>query len=72
MPRALKNIASGDEFIDALPTFDDEMNWLRTEAPAEGKVLRYVGVVDVRTKKIKASLEKCVYALRFSINNGVL
>lgn len=64
VPLALRNIATGDEFINALPSFDNEMDRLRAEAFAEGKVLRYVGVVDVVTKRIKASLEKCVYALR--------
>ncbi|KLO06402.1 hypothetical protein SCHPADRAFT_861450 [Schizopora paradoxa] len=58
VPPALKNIATGDEFIQALPTFDDAMERLRTEALQEGKVLRYVGVIDVATQTIKASLEK--------------
>jgi hypothetical protein len=32
---------------------------LKKEAKAEGKVLRYAGVVDVQSKTVKAALEKC-------------
>lgn len=41
-----------------LPEFDSDFDKLREEAHKEGKVLRYVGVVDVETGTIKASLEK--------------
>ena len=41
-----------------LPDYDDEFDKLRADAQNEGKVLRYVGVIDVQSKTIKASLEK--------------
>jgi homoserine dehydrogenase len=41
-----------------LPAYDAEFDKLREEALKEGKVLRYVGVVDVKNRVIKASLEK--------------
>ena len=44
--------------MSRLPEFDGEFDKLREEAQREGKVLRYVGVVDVNTGEIKASLEK--------------
>ena len=54
----MENLASGDEFMARLPEFDIEFDQLREEAVKEGKVLRYVGVVDVGSGLIKASLEK--------------
>jgi homoserine dehydrogenase len=41
-----------------LPEFDARFDGIRKEAAAEGKVLRYVGVIDVATGEIKAALEK--------------
>ena len=58
VPSALDGLKSGDEFIARLPEFDAEFDQLRSEAYAEGKVLRYVGVIDVDKKLIKASLER--------------
>lgn len=63
IPPALEVIPTGDEFISRLPEFDAEFAKLRTEASAEGKVLRFVGVVDAENGQVKAGLEKYV---RFS------
>lgn len=59
VPAALENAASGEEFVRRLPEFDAEFEQLRDSAAKDGKVLRYVGVVDVKNAVIKASLEKC-------------
>ena len=58
VPPAIASVASGDNFMSRLPDYDDEFDKLRADAQKEGKVLRYVGVIDVRSKTIKASLEK--------------
>ncbi|KAG8745241.1 hypothetical protein FRC12_014620 [Ceratobasidium sp. 428] len=58
VPDALKDVSSGDEFIARLPEFDAQQARLRDEAAKEGKVLRYAGVVDVKSGTIKAALEK--------------
>ncbi|ELU41227.1 aspartate kinase homoserine dehydrogenase [Rhizoctonia solani AG-1 IA] len=58
VPDALTDIASGDEFIARLPEFDVDQAKLRDEATKEGKVLRYAGVIDVKSGTIKAALEK--------------
>ena len=47
--------------MSRLPEFDTEFDTLRAEAQKEGKVLRYVGVIDVEKGVIKASLEKFVF-----------
>ena len=41
-----------------LPEHDDEFENLRQSAQSENKVLRYVGVINVANKNIKAALEK--------------
>ncbi|EAU89513.1 aspartate kinase homoserine dehydrogenase [Coprinopsis cinerea okayama7 len=58
IPSALEGIPTGDEFIARLPEFDSEFAKLREEAAKEGKVLRFVGVVDVENGQVKAGLEK--------------
>jgi len=50
--------ATGDEFIKKLPEFDSHFKEMREQAAREDKVLRYVGVIDVRSGVIKADLEK--------------
>lgn len=60
IPPSLEGIPTGDEFISRLPEFDDHFAAIRTEASAEGKVLRFVGVVDVVGGQVRAGLEKCV------------
>ncbi|KAJ7104472.1 homoserine dehydrogenase-domain-containing protein [Mycena belliarum] len=58
IPAALENIPTGDEFIARLPEFDDHFAKMRAAASAEGKVLRFVGVVDVLNGQVTAGLEK--------------
>jgi len=54
--------------VKRLPEFDARYEKLKQEAKAEGKVLRYAGVVDVQSKTVKAALERC--ALSSSITIG--
>jgi homoserine dehydrogenase len=49
---------TGDDFVQRLPNHDAQYEKLKKEAEAEGKVLRYVGVIDVEKGEIKAALEK--------------
>ena len=58
VPSAIASVASGDNFMSRLPDYDNEFDKLRADAQKEGKVLRYVGVIDVQSKTIKASLGK--------------
>lgn len=57
-PAPLADVSSGDEYVQRLPEFDGDYDSLNSAARAEGSVLRYVGVIDVQNKQIKASLEK--------------
>jgi homoserine dehydrogenase len=58
VPAQLEGIATGDEFIQKLPEFDSHFQEMREQAARVGKVLRFVGVVDVQSGTIKADLEK--------------
>lgn len=51
-------VADGDDYIAKLAEFDEELASLREEAKKEGKVWRYVGVIDAQSGQVKASLEK--------------
>lgn len=58
IPPELEGIPTGDEFLARLPTHDAQFAKLREEASKEGKVLRFVGVVDVQGGEVRAGLEK--------------
>ena len=57
IPKALESVASGDEFMARLPEFDEEMEKVKSEAEKEGKVVRFVGSVDVGNGSLKVGLE---------------
>lgn len=57
-PKDLENVATGGEFLERLGEFDSEMDKVREEASAEGKLVRFVGSVDVGKKEVRVGLEK--------------
>lgn len=72
VPSQLEGIATGDEFIQRLPEFDSHFQETREQAAREGKVLRFVGVIDVQSGTIKADLAKCAeqfYSIPMSWDN---
>lgn len=58
IPKELESCQSGDEFVTRLPEFDGQMDKLKQEAAAEGKVVRFVGSIDVASGSVKVGLEK--------------
>ncbi|TFK73338.1 aspartate kinase homoserine dehydrogenase [Pluteus cervinus] len=58
IPPALEGISTGDEFLSRLPEYDDKFSEIRKKASEGGKVLRFVGIVDVETGEVRAGLEK--------------
>jgi homoserine dehydrogenase len=60
IPKDLESSKSGDEFLQRLPEFDGDMDKLKNEAAAEGKVVRFVGSIDVGKKEVKVGLEKYI------------
>ncbi|KAF1959742.1 hypothetical protein CC80DRAFT_406001 [Byssothecium circinans] len=58
IPKELESCSSGDEFLSKLPEFDGQMDKLKADAEKEGKVVRFVGSVDVPKGQVKVGLEK--------------
>lgn len=58
VPEPLRAVASGQEYMQRLPEFDDDMAKKLQEAQASGDVLRYVGVVDVKNGKGSVELRR--------------
>ncbi|KAK4619982.1 Homoserine dehydrogenase [Fulvia fulva] len=58
IPKDLESAQSGDDFLEKLPQFDSEMEKIKDEASKEGKVVRFVGSIDVASKQVKVGLEK--------------
>lgn len=62
IPKELDSLPSGNEgatqFVSKLHEFDDQMEVIKTDAEAEGKVVRYVGSVDIGKKEVKVGLQK--------------
>lgn len=47
IPKPLESVSTAEEFLGKLPEYDDVLDKLRKEAQSEGKVLRYVGKIDI-------------------------
>jgi homoserine dehydrogenase len=58
IPKELESVANGDEFLQKLPQFDSQMEETKLAAEKEGKVVRFVGSIDVVKKEVKVGLEK--------------
>ncbi|KAF7912000.1 uncharacterized protein EAE98_011757 [Botrytis deweyae] len=58
IPKELESVSSGEEFLQKLPEFDSQMEETKVAAEKEGKVVRFVGSIDVAKKEVKVGLEK--------------
>lgn len=58
IPVELEKVESANEFMEKLPEFDRQMDDIRKEAAQEGKVVRFVGRIDVGSESVKVGLEK--------------
>lgn len=57
VPKVLEDAQTAQDYLSRLAEGDSHFHALREEAEANGKVLRYVGVIDVLKGEIKAALE---------------
>ena len=57
IPNALESAKSGDEFLAKLGDYDAEMEKVKKDAEASGKVVRYVGSINVPKKEVKVGLD---------------
>lgn len=63
IPKPLEEIEQVSEFLQKLPDYDDKMEETRSKAAEEGKVLRFVGKIDLSgesSQKVKVGIEKYV------------
>ncbi|OHE94521.1 homoserine dehydrogenase [Colletotrichum orchidophilum] len=58
IPKELESCSSGDEFLQRLPGFDTQMEETKAAAEKQGKVVRFVGSIDVASKQVKVGLEQ--------------
>lgn len=66
VPPTLADVKDPAAFVDGLAVHDEVFERLRSEAESEGKVLRYVGLLDRATGTIKCGLEKLVLSRSYS------
>ena len=57
IPSELASANSAEEFMTKLPEYDSEMESYKVQAKEAGKVVRYVGSVDVASGKVKVGLD---------------
>ncbi|KAJ4341941.1 Homoserine dehydrogenase [Ascochyta clinopodiicola] len=57
VPQELESVSSSAEFLERLPEFDDQMEQHKLAAQKAGKVVRFVGRVDISSQKAKVGLE---------------
>jgi homoserine dehydrogenase len=57
IPKELETVSSGDEFLEKLPQFDSRMEETKLAAEKQGKVVRFVGSIDMDSKSVKVGLE---------------
>ncbi|WVW78230.1 hypothetical protein I302_100183 [Kwoniella bestiolae CBS 10118] len=58
VPDVLSNASTKEEYLDRLAEGDEYFDKLREEAKREGKVVRYVGVIDLKEGKVECKLGK--------------
>ncbi|KAJ4127401.1 Homoserine dehydrogenase [Fusarium oxysporum] len=57
VPKELEGVTSSKEFLERLSEFDAQMEEHKATAAKDGKVVRFVGHVDVASKQAKVGLE---------------
>lgn len=58
IPKPLESASSTDEFLAKLGEYDNEMTERKNRAAQQGKVLRFVGKIDVPAQKLKVGIEE--------------
>ncbi|KAL9612641.1 MAG: hypothetical protein Q9167_002768 [Letrouitia subvulpina] len=59
IPGALEDESlSVEDFMARLPAYDEEMEKVKQEADGEGKVVRYIGSLDVEKQELRVGMER--------------
>ncbi|CCK72877.1 exopolyphosphatase KNAG_0M00240 [Huiozyma naganishii CBS 8797] len=70
IPKPLESVSSAQEFLEKLPQYDGDLEALKQEAASEGKVLRFIGSVDLTTKTASVGIQKYDTAHPFASLKG--
>ncbi|CAK7905493.1 hypothetical protein CAAN1_29S00232 [[Candida] anglica] len=70
IPKALESVESADDFLAQLPNYDADIQKVKDEALAEGKVLRFVGSVDFKANKVSVGIGKYAFDHPFAALKG--
>ena len=57
IPKELEKVKSAGKYLENLHMYDGEMEKVKEDAEAQGKVVRYVGSIDVPNQSLKVGLE---------------
>ena len=58
IPQELVGAVSADDFMKRLPEFDGQMEAVKEKAGKKGKVVRFVGSIDVQKEDLKVGMEE--------------
>lgn len=58
VPKELEAVATADEFLTKLPDFDSVIEERKSKADKEGKVLRYVGSLNVESGDVSVGIQE--------------
>lgn len=70
IPAALESVESADDFLKQLPNFDADIQKVKDDALKEGKVLRFVGSVDLKNNKASVGIGKYAFDHPFASLKG--
>jgi hypothetical protein len=71
IPAALDNVANADEFIRKLSKYDNEMEEKKLAAGKSGKVVRFVGSVDMLSKELRRDWSGLIKQIPLRISKEV-
>lgn len=70
IPKALESVEKADDFLAQLPNYDADIQKIKDEALKEGKVLRFVGLVDFKANKVSVGIGKYAFDHPFASLKG--
>lgn len=70
IPKQLESVSSADEFLQKLSQYDADIQKVKDEAFAHGKVLRFVGKVDLKNNRVSVEIGKYPFDHPFASLKG--
>lgn len=70
IPKQLESVEKADDFLAQLPNYDADIQKIKDDALKEGKVLRFVGLVDFKANKVSVGIGKYPFDHPFASLKG--